>query len=167
MQIALRKWREDDIPLVAQYANNPKVAANLRDTFPSPYTLRDAVDFVHMCMEDDETARCHRCVTADGEPAGSIGVFLRSGMERKTAEIGYWFGEPFWGRGVASEAIRQMCALAFQQYDLVRIFGVPYGHNKASQRALEKAGFTLEGRLRKDVIKNGEYLDSMMYALVR
>ena len=98
-----------------------------------------------------------------------IGVISFNRIEplNKTAEIGYWLGQPFWGQGIMSEAVRRMCAYVFAHYDVVRIFAEPYAHNRSSQRVLEKAGFSCEGTLQKSVFKDGRMYDSCLYALVR
>jgi ribosomal-protein-alanine N-acetyltransferase len=97
---------------------------------------------------------------------GSIGVFVKDDVYRKSAEIGYWLGEPYWGRGIMTDAIRQMCRMAFERFDIVRIFAEPFAYNAGSMRALEKAGFTLEGVHRMSVFKNGQFYDSCTYALL-
>lgn len=103
----------------------------------------------------------------DGEAAGSIGLFLGSDVYRRSAELGYWLGEPFWGRGIMTAAVETMCREGFAAWDIVRIHAEAFARNAASRRVLEKAGFALEGTLRRSVYKNGEMLDSCIYALVR
>ena len=99
--------------------------------------------------------------------AGSIGLFLGSDVYRRSAELGYWLGEPFWGRGIMTAAVETMCREGFAAWDIVRIHAEAFARNAASRRVLEKAGFALEGTLRRSVYKNGEMLDSCIYALVR
>lgn len=166
MQFALRKWWPDDAENIAKFANNKRIADYLRDGFPNPYTLSDAQNFIRSMGLDSDTRIC-RAIDIGGEAAGSIGVFLKEDVYRKSAEIGYWLGEPFWGQGIATEAIRQMCDMAYRKFDIVRIYAEPYAHNTGSRRALEKAGFTLEGLLKKSVCKNGQIYDSCIYALVK
>lgn len=167
MDFTLEKWAEAYAPHVAEYADNPKIACNLRDGFPSPYTLRDAEDFIRAFMAAEERLQCVRAIAAGGKAIGSIGVFLKDDVYRKSAEIGYWLGEPFWGKGIMSSAIRQISDYAFEQYDIVRIFAEPFADNAGSRKALEKAGFQLEGILQKSVYKNGVFHDSCMYARIR
>jgi RimJ/RimL family protein N-acetyltransferase len=88
-------------------------------------------------------------------------------IERISAELGYWLGEEYWGRGIASAAIRRICEYGFSDLDLVRIFALPMGHNSASQRVLEKAGFVREGILRNACVKDGKILDEIMYAKIK
>lgn len=163
----LRPWREADAVSTARYADNPQIAANLRDVFPSPYTLADAQEFVRACMEHEGNRQLCRAIVVDDEAVGSISIFLGKDVYRKSAELGYWLGEPFWRRGIMTAAVERFCQEAFQTFDIVRIHAEPYARNLGSRRVLEKAGFTLEGTLRQSVCKNGEILDSCLYALVR
>ena len=103
----------------------------------------------------------------NGEAVGSITVMLNDDVYCKSAELGYWLGEPFWGRGIMTAAVETMCREGFAAWDIVRIHAEAFARNAASRRVLEKAGFALEGTLRRSVYKNGEMLDSCIYALVR
>ena len=88
-------------------------------------------------------------------------------MYRRSAEIGYWLGEPFWGRGIATAALRAVTDYAFAQHDLVRLHAAVYEWNPASARVLEKVGYVLEGRLRKSVTRDGQTIDGLLYARIR
>lgn len=167
MNWKLRSWQAGDAPSIANYANNPKIAANLRDFFPSPYILKDAEEYVASCLNADESAGFQRVIEVDGEAAGNLSVSCGQDVYRKSAELGYWLAEPFWGNGIMTEAIRQVCEEAFRRYDIVRIYAEPFAWNKGSRRALEKAGFTLEGVLRNSVIKNGTVGDSCIYSKLK
>lgn len=167
MAFTLEKWDARMIGDVAQNANNEKIARNLRDAFPHPYTWEDAAGYVTMCAENDESRQICRAIVIDGHAVGSVGVFAESDVYRKSAELGYWLAEPYWGQGVMTAAVRQICEQAFGKFDLVRIHAEPFAHNIGSRRVLEKAGFALEGVKRKSVCKNGEICDSCIYALVR
>ncbi len=103
----------------------------------------------------------------DGEAVGSIAVTLKDDVYRKSAELGYWLAEPYWNRGIMTEAVRRICRHAFAAYDIVRIFAEPFACNTASRRVLERAGFTLEGVIKMSVYKNGRMLDSCIYALLK
>ena len=166
-RVALRPWRLPDAADVARYADNRKIAANLRDVFPWPYNRQDAVDFVESCVRNEGRGQLCRAIEVDGAAVGSIGLFLGKDVYRRSAEIGYWLAEPFWGRGIMTAAVTAMCREGFAAWDIVRIHAEPYARNLASRRVLEKAGFTLEGTLRRSVFKNGEMLDSCIYALLR
>ena len=167
MQITLVPWEERFIPQVAKYANNPHIAANLRDVFPWPYTEADADWFVRDCMARDGQGVLFRAILADGECVGSISVTQGADVYRRSGELGYWLAEPLWGRGIMTWAVREMCREAFAALDIARIYAEPYAYNTGSRRVLEKCGFTLEGTLRQSVYKNGRMLDSCIYALLR
>ena len=167
MELALVPWEEAFIPSVARYADNPRIAANLRDVFPWPYAEEDAAWFVRDCMARDGQNALFRAITADGACVGSISVAVGTDVYRRSGELGYWLAEPFWGRGIMTWAVEEICREAFAAFDIVRIFAEPYAYNTGSRRVLEKAGFTLEGVLRRSVLKNGRMHDSCIYALLR
>ena len=164
MEFTLRPWRPEDAPSVARYADNPHIAANLRDVFPWPYSPQDAVSFIQSCLQADPAVQLSLAIDVGGEAVGSIGVFLKEDVYRRSAELGYWLAEPYWGRGVMTEAVRRISETAFACFDIVRLFAEPFAVNAGSRRVLEKAGFSLEGLLRQSVFKNGKLLDSCIYA---
>jgi len=147
--------------------NNRKVQDNLRDGLPYPYTPADAEEYIASMLAADETQTFAFAITADGAVIGSIGVFRRGNIHFRTAELGYYIGEPYWGKGYATSAVKQVCRYVFEHSDIIRIFAEPFAYNKASCRVLEKAGFQLEGILRSNAVKNGTILDMNLYALVR
>lgn len=168
MDFVLRPWQRSDAPDVAKYANNDRIAQNLRNIFPYPYTLANAEGFIESCIASDEKKQMFRAIEVDGRAVGSIALCLGGDVYALTAELGYWLAEDYWGQGIMTRAIRQICEEGFTQWgDLVRIYAVAYAHNAPSRRALEKAGFTLEGVLRQSVFKRNEICDSCMYALLR
>jgi len=83
-----------------------------------------------------------------------------------SAEIGYWLGESYWGRGIASEALSAVTAYAIEEHHLTRVFAVPFAWNTASCRVLEKAGYVLEARLRRSAVKDGKLTDQFQYAFI-
>jgi RimJ/RimL family protein N-acetyltransferase len=160
----VRSWELNDVDPLARYANNRKIWANLRDAFPYPYTKRDARDFIRMMRERvPETAFA---IAVGGEAVGGIGFVLRPDVERVSAEIGYWIGEPFWGRGIATDALVGITKHAIAAHGLTRVYALPFAFNTASCRVLEKAGYVLEARLRRSSIKDGQITDQMQYAFV-
>ena len=167
MEFTLRKWSLADASNVARHANNEKIACNLRDGFPHPYTEENAVSYIKSCMVGNDTEMLCRAIVVNGEAVGSIGVFLGSDVYRKSAELGYWLSEEYWSRGMMTEAVKRICAEAFEKLDIVRIYAEPFGHNLGSRRVLEKAGFTYEGTMKCGVFKNGLIHDYCMYALMR
>jgi [ribosomal protein S5]-alanine N-acetyltransferase len=160
----VRSWRGDDLASLVTHADNRNVWLNLRDRFPHPYTKRDAREFLRaMEVQRPETAFA---IAVDGKAVGGIGFVMLSDVERVSAEIGYWLGEPYWGRGIATEALVAVTRYAVDTFKLTRIFAVPFAWNEASCRVLEKAGYVLEARLRRSAIKDGRITDQMQYAFI-
>ncbi len=169
MQIVLsrsivRSWSGVDAEALVRYANNRKIWLNLRDRFPHPYTRRDARTFLSTARE--QSPETFFAIEVGGEAVGGIGFMLQQDVERVSAEIGYWLGEPFWGRGIATEALVAVTRHAIQTQRLTRVFALPFASNVASCRVLEKAGYVLEGLLRQSAIKDGVILDQRQYAFV-
>jgi ribosomal-protein-alanine N-acetyltransferase len=161
----IRPWSLEDAVAVQRYANNRKIWLNLRDLLPHPYTLDDARSFLeHVTKEATATTFA---IATDSEAIGSVGLRLGSDIHRKSAELGYWLGEPFWGRGIMTGAVTEFVRWAFLNFDLERIHAETFASNPASARVLEKAGFACEGRLRASVFKDGKLQDSFLYARVR
>jgi ribosomal-protein-alanine N-acetyltransferase len=161
----IRPWRLDDAEWLGRHANNRKVWLSLRDLFPHPYTIQDAHEFLQRATTEQPLTNF--CVEVDGAAAGGIGIRLGQDVHRHTAEFGYWLAEKFWGRGIMSEAITAFTDFCFDNFPLRRIYAEPFANNPASTRVLEKAGFVFEGRLKNNVIKDGELLDSLLYAKTR
>ncbi len=167
LSFTLRPWQPGDAEAVAAAANDPQIAANLRNVFPHPYTLADAQWYVNDCIAQGEARQLTRAIVIDGKAAGSIGVFVKDDVYEKSAELGYWLARDHWGRGVMTEAVRQLCREAFRRFDVLRIYAEPFADNQGSRRVLEKAGFTCEGTMRNGVYKNGRVHSYCMYALLR
>ncbi len=161
----VRPWRTSDAPSLARHANNRGVWLQVRDRFPHPYSLQDARQFLQQAL-GQEPQTCFAIAVA-GEAAGGIELVLGEDVERLSAEIGYWLGEAYWNRGIATAAVRAMTERGFQQLGLVRLFAAVYARNAASCRVLEKCGYELEGVLRCSAIKDGELLDRRLYARLR
>ncbi|MBF0410905.1 MAG: GNAT family N-acetyltransferase [Candidatus Riflebacteria bacterium] len=159
----LRGYALADGESLTKYANNPKIAGNLRDGFPYPYTRENALEFISIAMS--KTPPTLLAIANDREVIGGIGLMVKTDVHRLTAELGYWLGEPFWGMGIVPEAVRAIVNYGFESLGLLRISAEPYSSNPASCRVLEKAGFVFEGRQKNNVIKNGKILDSMMFAI--
>ena len=167
MKFNLRKFEKTDANSVYKYANNKKIADNLRNVFPCPYSLNDAENFIESILSKDETSQYLRTIEINREACGSIGLFIKDDVYVKSAELGYWLAEEYWGKGIMSEAVNQICREGFLKYDIIRIFAEPYEYNIGSRRVLEKAGFKLEGIMEKSVYKNDKIFDSCMYALIK
>lgn len=166
MACALRAWRMDDAQDLAIAINNKKVLDNLRDGLPFPYTVDDAKAYISAMMNADEKVYAF-AITVSDKVIGSIGVFRQENIHAKTAEMGYYIAEPYWGQGIGTSAVGQVCDQIFSTTDIIRIFAEPFSHNVASCRILEKSGFVLEGILRKNAVKNGKVIDMKMYALIK
>ena len=165
MKFKLRPWTLEDLNSLVRNANNFNVARFMTDGFPHPYTNENGKSFLEFAAKD--TPINNFAIDIQGEAAGGIGIRLQSDIHKKNAEIGYWLGESFWGKGIITEAIKEIIEFGFENYDINRIFAKPFGTNPASQRVLEKSGFKLEGKFEKTLLKNGEYLDELIYAIRR
>ena len=161
----IRDWRGDDARGIVKYANNRKVSKNLRDGFPNPYGLLDAENFLANVKQQEP--RTFFAIATEAEIIGAIGLAMGVDVHRFTAEMGFWLAEPYWGKGIMTEAVKRFTEYAFERFDLQRIFAEPYISNPASARVLEKAGFTLEGTLRANVFKEGKVLDQYLYARIK
>jgi RimJ/RimL family protein N-acetyltransferase len=161
----IRDWRPGDEAGLVRHANNRKIWRNVRDAFPNPYTFADAEEWISSAST--ATPVTSFAIEIDGEAAGGIGFIIGADIHRRSAEIGYWLGEQYWGRGIIGEAVRAMTEYAFANYDLARIWAGVFEWNPASMRVLEKAGYLFEARLKKAVTKEGETTDELIYALVR
>lgn len=161
----VRNFRPDDATSLALHGNNRRIWLNLRDLFPHPYLEADAIEYIATVLAQPRQSSF--AITVDDDVAiGGIGLSLGHDIERRSAELGYWIGEPYWGRGIATMAIEAVTRYAFTQLGLVRLFAVPFVENVASCRALAKSGYEREGMLRRSAIKAGAYRDQYMYAAV-
>jgi RimJ/RimL family protein N-acetyltransferase len=161
---SVRSWASEDAASLARQADNRKIWLNLRDAFPHPYTLADAVQFIEASIEIRPETRF--AIAVGDEAVGGIGFMLHTDVERVSAEIGYWLGESFWGRGIMTDAVRAVTAYAVREHALTRVYAVPYQWNVASCRVLEKAGYHLEGRMGRSAVKDGRVIDQFLYAYV-
>lgn len=167
MEFILREWKYEDAEQLAEAANNPNIAKNLRNIFPHPYSLDDAKQFLDICISGEGKNQLFRAMEADGKAVGSISVSVMNDVYEKSAELGYWLSEDYWGQGITSRAVRMICREAFARFDIIRIFAEPFEYNTGSRKVLEKSGFTYEGTMRDGVYKNGEVHSYCMYSLLR
>lgn len=165
MSLLLRRWSENDLPALILLANNPKIADNLTNGFPHPYTEEAAKRFIGMATAEPLTRIF--CMEYDGHVAGGIGLHPQQDIMCKNMELGYWVGEPYWGKGIATQAVKETVAYGFSHFDITRIYARPFGSNLASARVLENAGFALEARLKQTIYKNGRFEDELIYAVRR
>lgn len=164
-QGVIRSWRWEDIPSLVRHANNRRVWRNLRDRFPHPYTVSHGEHWIRQATA--ATPQTDFTIAMGEEAIGGIGLDLQTDVFRRSAELGIWLGEAYWGRGIGTEAVRAMTDFAFTHFDVCRVYGGVFEWNPASMRMLEKAGYSLEGCLRKSVTKDGQTIDQMLYAIVR
>ena len=162
-EVKLRPWILSDLDYLVKYANNKKIADNLTDAFPHPYTVEDGIKFISMWSLDNPTKAF--AIEVNGKPVGSIGIFPQTDIHSKNAEIGYWLAEEFWGFGITTHAVKQIVEYGFNTFNINRIFARPFGSNIGSQKVLEKAGMKLEAKYEKTIFKNGIYLDELVYAV--
>lgn len=164
-KITLRAISEDDHSALVRLANNKKIWQNLRDVFPYPYGDEEGRFFMKLVRQDKKNLRS--VIDVDGSFVGMIGAFLQDDVAKYTAELGYWLGEPFWGKGIMTEAIRLKCDQVFKQTEINRVFAKVFDYNIPSMKALEKNGFIKEGVGREAVFKDGVFCDDHNYALLR
>ena len=160
----LRSYRVGDAVSLVRYADNRNISRNMRDAFPYPYTLSDANDWISLVMQ--QSPEVNFAIASADEVIGGIGLTFRDDIHRRSAEIGYWLGEPFWGRGITTAALRALTDHAFASHDIVRLDASVFEWNPASMRVLEKVGYVLEGRLRNSITKDGQTIDQFLYARV-
>ena len=161
---SIRPFLPTDAETLASLADNREVWRNLRDAFPSPYTKQDARAWIRAATRQFP---CMHFAVCEGERlAGGIGIVPRIDVHEGTAEVGYWLGEPFWGRGLMTKALGAFSEFAFAEFKLRRIFAGVFEWNPASARVLEKCGYAFEGRMRKGVVKDGVVVDELIYAKV-
>jgi RimJ/RimL family protein N-acetyltransferase len=159
--IWLRAWKNEDAQSLASIANNRNIWNNLRDQLPNPYTVKDAQDWIAHCKEQKPVINF--AIIYNEQVAGSIGCVPKTDVYRKSIEIGYFIGEHFWGKGIATEAVRILLDYISTHFDVVRIYAEVFAHNKASMRVLQKNGFCLESIRRKSAYKNKKLIDDYIW----
>jgi [ribosomal protein S5]-alanine N-acetyltransferase len=159
----LRPWSTADTRALVRHANNPGIAERMRDGFPSPYTREDAERFIAMAIGDHQ--HIFLAIEVDGEAVGGIGVHLLEDVYHRSAELGYWLSEEYWGKGIVSDAVRTLLPIAFREHDIIRIQAGVFENNPASMKVLERCGFVLEAIHRKAVTKQGKTLDEHLYVI--
>jgi ribosomal-protein-alanine N-acetyltransferase len=163
MQITLRPWHINDLETLVNIANNPNISKYMADVFPNPYTLETGKAFIEFATTNHNSKIF--AIQLNNQVIGSIGLHLQADILKKNAEIGYWIGEEYWGKGVMKEAIKKMVDYGFGHLDIVRIFARIYGTNIPSQKVIEKSHFKLEAKFEKTIFKNNEFLDELIYAI--
>lgn len=153
-----------DVTSLVAHANNRKIWINLRDRFPHPYRWSDGRAFIRAALQAQPET--FFAIVVDEAAVGSIGFVVQPDVERVSAEIGYWVGEACWGQGIATEALVAVTKFAIETHHLTRLYALPFAWNAGSCRVLEKAGYSLEARLRRSAIKDGRIVDQFQYAFI-
>ena len=167
MNCKIRRWELSDARDLATALSNKKIQDNLRDGLPYPYTEQDGKEFISAMLAANENDTFAFAITVNGKVIGSIGAFRQGNIHRQTAELGYYIAEEYWGKGIMTEAVRQLCDYVFSNTDIIRIYAEPFAYNIGSCRVLEKAGFQYEGTLRSNALKNGNVFDMKMYSKLK
>ena len=167
MNCKIRRWELSDARDLATALSNKKIQDNLRDGLPYPYTEQDGKEFISAMLAANESDTFAFAITVNGKVIGSIGAFRQGNIHRQTAELGYYIAEEYWGKGIMTEAVKQLCDYVFSNTDIIRIYAEPFAYNIGSCRVLEKAGFQYEGTLRSNALKNGNVFDMKMYSKLK
>jgi ribosomal-protein-alanine N-acetyltransferase len=162
--ICIKPWILSDAAELAAALSNKNIQDNLRDGIPFPYTKYNAEEYISVMISADKNNTFAFAVAVDNKVIGSISVFRKENIHRLTAELGYYISEEYWGRGIMTEAVNQICKYVFDNSDIIRIYAEVFARNSASCRVLEKAGFHYEGTLRNNAIKNGKIIDTKIYS---
>ena len=166
MNIELKKWSFEDKEFLIKMCNT--IDRNyLSDRLPDPYTDESAEWWLNMVEENDEKNGVFREIVVDGKIAGAVSVEQKGDVYRKDSEIGYYLLQEVYSKGIMTEAVRQICEIAFEKLDILRITGMVYEPNIASKKVLERNNFLLEGVMKKAVIKNNNIYDLCIYGKVR
>jgi RimJ/RimL family protein N-acetyltransferase len=158
----VRPWTASDKPSLVANANNRNVWRNLADIFPHPYTDADADAWLRIAGTPDRSIKL--AIEYDGAAIGGIGARAGEGIFVRTAQFGYWLGEPYWGRGIATAAGRAMLEHLKADGRFARLEAPVFEWNPSSMRVLEKLGFERVAQLRKSVTKDGHLIDSVLYS---
>ena len=167
MNISIREWKIEDAEQLRNSINNKRILENLRDGIPYPYTIENAKEFIKQTLNAPKDSSYSWAILVDNKVIGSIGVFRKDNIHYRTAEIGYYIAEEYWGNGIMTKVIKEVCNYIFNKTDIIRIFAEPFAYNVASCKVLEKAGFEFEGTLRNNAIKNNKILDMKMYSIIK
>jgi [ribosomal protein S5]-alanine N-acetyltransferase len=163
-EVTLRNWMSGDEKQLAEQGNNPKIAKNLIDTFPNPYTLNEAKKWIK--LNKDPKAK-NFAIVVNNKIAGGTGYSIKNGDKAHVAVIGYWLGEDYWGRGIGTKVANMIVKHIFKNKKIRRIEAKVYTWNPGSKRVLEKVGFSFEGTLRMNTLKDGKIVDEWSLSIVR
>jgi [ribosomal protein S5]-alanine N-acetyltransferase len=162
----LREWQDKDAKSLTEAANNINIFNNVRDLFPSPYTLKDAQFWIRLCQNTKGPVTSF-AIDVGGVAVGNISIMLKEDIYRSNVEIGYFLDERYWGHGIMTEAIKAITQYAFQSFPINRAYAEPFENNHGSRKALEKAGYACEAVFSKNIIKNGKLINSCIYSILK
>lgn len=167
MECRIRAWNFSDAKVLPVILSDNGIRDHLRDGLPCPYTEKDGREYILAVLDADENDMFAFAVESEGKCIGSISVTRQKNIHRLTGELGYYIARKYWGKGIMTEVVKQICRYVFDKSDIIRIYAEPFAFNVASCRVLEKAGFSYEGTLRSNAIKNGKVIDMKMYSLLK
>jgi len=163
--VKLRDFEKSDSKRLVSLLNNKNIWDNLRDYIPYPYTEKDAIEYIDFC--NSQKPITYFAIEYNGELVGSIGLILQRDVYRKSAEIGYWIGESYWGKGITSKAAKLIVDYGFKKLDIVRIYTGIFDYNIASQKVLTNNGFVNEGVFKNAIFKNGKLCDEVRFSIIK
>ena len=159
----LRPFKNGDEVSIAENANSKKMSRDF--SFPYPFTIKDAEEYIKSKINSPKEIISNFVIEIDGKAVGAIGFDQK--QDFKTT-VSYWLGEKFWGRGIASEALKLITDYAFKKLKkLRRIEGMVYSWNVASKKVLEKNSYVCEGLLHNYIKRGDKMIDAFMYAKIR
>jgi [ribosomal protein S5]-alanine N-acetyltransferase len=161
--IILREFTEGDAQRLVEIANNPAVSQYMVDRFPSPFTRDDAWWWIRTGSRSGVT----RVIEFGGVFVGSIRAEPRSGEKLNQYEVGYFISEPYWGNGIATEALTLFADELSKTAGIERLQAWVYTENAASIRVLQKAGFTKDAESDNVLYKNGRLFEEYIYPCLR
>lgn len=165
-KVSLVRWHDGHFHALYPIANNQKIAANLKDIFPSPYTIHDARHWIEHNIKF--TPPQNFAIEYDGQLVGSIGSEIGKNELRTNMEIGFWVAEPFWGKGIAQEALQLFTEYLLENFpNIKRFYAQVFDFNIPAMKVLENSGYEAEAILRHGYIKNGVVGDLFQFVIIR
>lgn len=162
----VRTLKLEDAKSIANNGNNPKIAAKMRDVFPSPYRVETAQAWINMNLLPANKDWVN-AIVVDDKAVGVASILFKDDIYQHSAEVGYWIGEDYWGKGLVSEAVKALVEYTLENTDVKRLYAEVFSNNKASAKVVQKAGLVYECTHKKSIIKNDEIMDSHIYTIVR
>ncbi len=162
----VRPLQENDAESIAANGNNPNIASKMRDVFPSPYKIENARTWINLHLPQNNKDWVN-AIEVNGKAVGVVSILFKNDIYHNSAEVGYWIGEEYWGKGIVSEAVKALVTYTLENTSINRLYAEVFDNNKASARVVEKAGLTYECTHKKAVTKNSITMDSHIYTIIR